>query len=243
MAIFYSVQNFIHGIKLHSVSKFCNKNPILWSNIARSSNLASFLFGLTSFLDLAKSNSHKAHYYTHKNNIVYFTIKEKPTLINKGNKLPKAPFISIHSLFSLNTINWTHYFLLCHQDNKTYLQIHDHLIQCLDTPLRLCFLTSQSPTINFIILFYSTSNTTLFFVLPNLAKLAQDGKAAYNFSIKRTWKHPFFPELSSFIKTDHFYLNIPSTAMGIRKKIRQQFYFYFRCRKGQIQQHYNGKTF
>ena len=101
MAIFYSVQNFIHGIKLHSVSKFCNKNPILWSNIARSSNLASFLFGLTSFLDLAKSNSHKAHYDTHKNNIVYFTIKEKPTLINKGNKPPKAPFISIHSLFWL----------------------------------------------------------------------------------------------------------------------------------------------
>ena len=64
-------------------------------------------------------------------------------------------------------------------------------------------------------------------MLPNLAKLAQDGKAAYNFSIKRTWKHPFFPELSSFIKTDHFYLNIPSTAMGIRKKIRQQFYFTF----------------
>ena len=86
---------------------------------------------------------------------------------------------------------------------------------------------SQSPTINFIILFYSTSNTTLFFVLPNLAKLAQDGKAAYNFSIKRTKKQPFFPELSGFIKTDHFYLNIPSTAMGIRKKYDSNFIFTF----------------
>ena len=34
-----------------------------------------------------------------------------------------------------------------------------------------------------------------------------------------------------------------NTAMGIRKKIQQQFYFYFCCRKGQIQQHYNGKNF
>ena len=32
-------------------------------------------------------------------------------------------------------------------------------------------------------------------------------------------------------------------AMGIRKKIRQQFYFYFCRRKGQIRRHYNGKNF
>ena len=29
--------------------------------------------------------------------------------------------------------------------------------------------------------------------------------------------------------------------MGIRKKIRRQFYFYFCRRKGQIRRHYNGK--
>ena len=32
-------------------------------------------------------------------------------------------------------------------------------------------------------------------------------------------------------------------AMGIRKKIRRQFYFYFCRRKGQIRRHYNGKKF
>ena len=32
-------------------------------------------------------------------------------------------------------------------------------------------------------------------------------------------------------------------AMGIRKKIRRQFYFYFCRRKGQIRRHYNGKNF
>ena len=31
-------------------------------------------------------------------------------------------------------------------------------------------------------------------------------------------------------------------AMGIRKKIRRQFYFYFCRPKGQIRQHYNGKN-
>ena len=31
-------------------------------------------------------------------------------------------------------------------------------------------------------------------------------------------------------------------AMGIRKKIRRQFYFYFCRRKGQIRRHYNGKN-
>ena len=32
-------------------------------------------------------------------------------------------------------------------------------------------------------------------------------------------------------------------AMGIKKKIRRQFYFYFCRRKGQIRRHYNGKNF
>ena len=31
--------------------------------------------------------------------------------------------------------------------------------------------------------------------------------------------------------------------MGIKKKIQWQFYFYFCCRKGQIQRHYSGKNF
>ena len=32
------------------------------------------------------------------------------------------------------------------------------------------------------------------------------------------------------------------TVMGFRKKIRQPFYFYFCCRKGQVWRHYNGKN-
>ena len=39
-----------------------------------------------------------------------------------------------------------------------------------------------------------------------------------------------------------YYLSLTFTAMGIRKKI-QQFYFYFCCPKGQIHQHYNSKNF
>ena len=38
-------------------------------------------------------------------------------------------------------------------------------------------------------------------------------------------------------------LTVLSAAMGIRKKIRRQFCFYFCHRKGQIRQHYNGKKF
>ena len=34
-----------------------------------------------------------------------------------------------------------------------------------------------------------------------------------------------------------------TAAMGIKKKIKQQFYFEFCHRKGQIQQHYDGKKF
>ena len=36
---------------------------------------------------------------------------------------------------------------------------------------------------------------------------------------------------------------LKSSAMGIRKKIWRQFYFYFCHSKGQIQRHYNGKNF
>ena len=38
-------------------------------------------------------------------------------------------------------------------------------------------------------------------------------------------------------------LRISGAAMGIRKKIRRLFYFYFCRRKGQIRRHYNGKNF
>ena len=37
--------------------------------------------------------------------------------------------------------------------------------------------------------------------------------------------------------------NINDTAMGIRKKILLQFYFYFCRRKGQIRRYYNEKNF
>ena len=33
------------------------------------------------------------------------------------------------------------------------------------------------------------------------------------------------------------------SAMGIRKKTRRQFCFYFWRHKGQIERHYNGKSF
>ena len=34
-----------------------------------------------------------------------------------------------------------------------------------------------------------------------------------------------------------------TTSMGIRKKMRRQFYFDFCCRNGQIRRHYDGKNF
>ena len=40
--------------------------------------------------------------------------------------------------------------------------------------------------------------------------------------------------------THYFFYN---SAMGIRKKICWQFYFYFCRREGQIRQHYNGTNF
>ena len=48
--------------------------------------------------------------------------------------------------------------------------------------------------------------------------------------------------IKKMLKIEHFLLKNGFTAMGIRKKIQWQFYFYFCCRKGQIQGHYNGKN-
>ena len=43
--------------------------------------------------------------------------------------------------------------------------------------------------------------------------------------------------------TNKYMLQDSDAAMGIRKKMRRQFYFYFRRRKGQIRRHYNAKNF
>ena len=77
-------------------------------------------------------------------------------------------------------------------------------------------------------------------------------------SVERVHKSPESPKtiekLESFTDNDLGYIqnvtpsmhliNTPlSSAMGIREKMRRQFYFDFYCRKSQIWRHYDGKNF
>ena len=136
-------------------------------------------------------------------NIINMTLKNKIIALKnliemKQITLNDPKFDMKKSLDTLSQL------LFCHQD-KTFplLQEIGHLILCLDNPLVLLFVGLNLNFLTFKVatFFHFTPNTTLCFMRPTPAKLAQDRIIAYTLFVNSTSRLAFYCNLSTSIFT------------------------------------------